>query len=1450
MVGLKTFWILISALFLFSACVPQTKQTECGANEAFNSSLRSCVPVVQGPDAFILINSYSPLYTVTAFKLDVDPVEFKITVSNPYGQSYSIEWERVFNGLPIAVGTNSTTYLQYPSLLSTQVGTHIITAKIKNSAGSVVDTHSFQLKIDDQPKPTINTTTLTPSSYVLDLYPTDAPQSFQFVVKNNNASTALLLASRISWTVTKNGAAYYSETDGFTNTTSGGTNNAYLGTTPTPYFDPAVHGVGNYIIRAIVENTSPGEVVDSFQWNVNVRQPDLANVTTIAQPAPGVTITAHDGVSYSDYPTYSWIHSPGTTQPNFCISIDDRDGTYAGDGKSIFVKFYLNGLGGDICTKKTLDTPGTQTICLIDANNCDPDGANVPFDDSLLRFVNASPVSEQNHKVTARLFDEATSLEFQRSDVVPSNGSYPIEWIVVNKPKNIAPAMTFGTTIPTGCASAGAFTRTGCQVTQGTNFTVSFVVADDFYSPIANAGEFLWDVRLKYNGADVSSPPTNTTCTKAFGTAVTVPAASGPYGTQWTCTMAVPHFTSSGPLNPSVGTYSVVASMQDSGSPVGGTGQVSQSLTWNLVVTESNPTGITLNPQTALLANSHVANGPAVLNPADTNSYATELETITFRLNVTDNELDDFKYRVSLCTINTPTPCTSSTPITSPSYIDFLRTAQLLPSTNPVLVSALLYTLPEDLLLQVSPQLDVDLATSAQVYFKVDVVDSPSVPLTTKVTDTEIFSIYVRNYNPAPVINTATASPAVGTTTVVYSGFQFSIDPGTVTDASNPASEKSIQYQWYSRIGAGAWTAISGATTEILKYTPGNITSNIELKLCVGDRAAANPISSAGNCSGTWTVTPKKFLEQLSATGISEMVNEAAIWYDSTNTFPNTQVIYSAYVDDQNFIYVEKTVKNATGNIVLSTQTIRFYASATPSEDDIASVSNISISGSEDNVYVAYLASLTSAPSNMIPRLRRIDKDYDTIAGASRPKTGMDHPAPFGFKYAHYTLANGTTACTVCTYANGNSSAPATITISALVTVGQQININGQELTAAANPTGANEFCGNGSGVCNGANSTATHLALKINSSTVPELHGITAVASGNVVSLYGMAPNDYLDFTSTPAATGGLGKVFVNGDRWHLPFIDTTENNNITIASGNSLTANPGYNGHLGDPAAAVGGDVLTETGAVATFDSKINMAGELVLATVSAELTDAGAIALSRYELNGLSNWVPFDFAASAPASDQFTVSIFTSYSFESVKLAANSTGNAYYYVLAKEKTVNGGEYHIGRYNPDLDTASTAIENFLTNRLVTTDSTDDVITDSKMKSADIISVPGTSEARIFFHSVGTGTDSYPRMARWLADDTVKCGTCDSLSGTLPLLSSSKIGVSQVAEDITLGAAGFTANENVRDMVFTLFAADVDPIGGFTYRPQLGLINIQSEAVQSTTVEASGMWRPPFALD
>ena len=183
MVGLKAFWILLSTLVLV-ASVPQTKQTECASNEAFNASLRTCVPVVQGGSSFINIKSFVPQFTQTRSKNDTSMLTFSIIVDNPYNQSYSVEWERVFNAAPTYICSNSLTCSFPASYLGTvlgEIGTHIITAKVKAGNGAVVASHSFELKINELPRPVV-VQPVTPVDLTFGVYPTDPRVEFSFTI--------------------------------------------------------------------------------------------------------------------------------------------------------------------------------------------------------------------------------------------------------------------------------------------------------------------------------------------------------------------------------------------------------------------------------------------------------------------------------------------------------------------------------------------------------------------------------------------------------------------------------------------------------------------------------------------------------------------------------------------------------------------------------------------------------------------------------------------------------------------------------------------------------------------------------------------------------------------------------------------------------------------------------------------------------------------------------------------------------------------------------------------------------------------------------------------------------------------------------------------------------------------------------------------------------------------
>ncbi len=1430
MVGLNSLGLLLLGLLALSACVPQTKQTKCSSNEAFNTTTRSCVPVLASSK--INVESYDPIYALTKYKSDTSLVTLSITVSNPFGLNYKVKWKRTFGGVSDypTMGPDQLELSISPNYYGTilgQIGTHLFTAVITDMNDTIVyDTHAFNVSITADPLPIIDSATIVPGSYtVLAPLASDATE-FSFSIKNNGANLTLGLEPRIQWSVIKNGsilAAPFFETDIFSDISQFGVHAAYYGTALVKRFDPshATLGVGNYVIQARMTDSTGLQTWATQQWSVTVKHPDFGKVSTVSSPAPGVAITAHNNINYTQFPAVSWIFGTPASQPDFCVELANPSGAYAADAKGVQIKYYLDGVGTEICTKETSDVTTPETVCLTDpAFTC---AGGVPFDPTLLVFTNTQAFTTEPHKVTARLFDKASGIEFDAANMQSGAGSYPVQWAVNVKPANTAPVLGFGTTQPTGCVTDTTYVKKDCAVTQGTPFTVSFTVTDE-YDAAVNPEHFQWTVIAKYNGTDIVGQ----SCTRAFGDTTL------DYGTQWTCTLSIPHSISTGPLDPSVGNYTVVAALDDDGSVVApGAGLAATNLTWKLKVTEANTSGIVLGAQAFLNTESHIKQGVTTLDPANPASYATELQTINFNLKVTDNEYDNFKYRISLCTTNTAA-CPTSSVITTPAYVDFIRSLQTVPMTNPVIFNGLLYTLPENLLLMVTPIQDVATTAAAvrEVHFKVEVEDAPSVPLAAPAdTDFKIFKLYVRNYNPAPVISGAGASPAVGSTTEVYSGYPITIDPGTVTDASSVGSgEETITYQWYAKTGAGAWTAITGATERLLRWTPGNITTSIDLKLCAGDRPLANPATLLGVCSGTWTVTPKKYLTDLLATGLNEVDKVSASWYDEFNATANTEVFYSAFLGDDKRIYVEKTVKSAAGTMV--TASTSFDALPTIATGE---VTNISITGTLDSLYVAYIASSLPAPTIMTPQVRRIDKSFT----ATENKSGLSHPAPFGYNYSHYILSGTCIISMTCSKTDGDGIGGfATITFANRLATGETLTINNTTFTAGPAPTTAPLAICDAS-ACADVNSMAANVAAKINSSALADLQGIRAFANGANVELYGQYHNDYQDFSTQTVLAGGLGKIFISGGNWYLPFINSSlagvQQNNVTVITGP-------VDQHLKSfiPTAS---NVLLEMGKTAQFDARLNNAGtELVIARISGELSDAGALSLFRYELSG------GVYTIIAPVGTaQNELPIFGTHSFESVKLATDNDANAYLYVLAKEKTVNGGEYHIGRYSPLLASDATPAEDFLSTRLVTTDSTDDVISDTKLLHPEIISVPGFTEARIFFHSVGLGATPYPRVARWKSDNSVTCGGCDSLTADA-YQPGAQLGISQVGKDVVLGAAGAVPLQNSRDIVVALFSTDL--AAGGLYKPQLGIINIQAEAIQSTTVDPTGLWRPPFVKD
>jgi hypothetical protein len=1427
MVGLKSVWVLLFSLFLFGACVPTKKQTECGSNEAFNSQLRSCVPIVQGPSAFINISSFVPLYTSTRYKNDNTPVTFTIAVSNPYNQAYTIEWDLNYNGTIDSFAGNVLTTSIIPSLYSNQIGSNVITAKII-SGGAVVDSHNFEVVIQESPRPNINTGTL--GDYNPILFPDNTGTSFSFTGRNNGA--AGINDYRVFWTLSKNGVnqVAYAETDTFTNQSMNGTNVFYYGTSGVPRFNPSVLGVGSYVLRTRMEDTGSGDVVAEHQWNITVQQPPLENISGTSLPAVGVTTTSYHAVNYSQFPTYNFVYT-GTTQSDFCVTIDDADGTYDGDGFGVQVKWYLNGLGGDICTKETTDTDGPQTLCLVDATNC---SGGAPFDTTLLSFSNTASTLTQNHSVVARVFDRRINQEYTSSQVTAPPNAYPLSWTVVNKPQNLPPTVGFGTVQPSNCASSGSFARTGCAVTQGTNFTVSFTVTDDFYSPAVDTAQFMYDVVLKRNGTAIAG----TGCTKAYAT----PTA---YGTQYTCTLNVPHYDASGVINPASGPYVVEAVVADNGSPINANPVSGQTLSWTLTVTEANSSTLSIvTPQGILLTGSNISQDtPAVkvFDPAGTN-YATELETIIFRPSVDDAERDNIKMKVSLCT-NGTLACTTSIPITTGTlnYVDYLRSAFTDPTANPAVISGFNYLIPEDLLLQVGQDVGTGVGTERAVFFKIDVSDVPSVLTTTIKSDSEVFTVYVRNFNPAPTwggtpnpVFSAIATPA--TYYDVTAGVPITLDPGTPSDLSNDADENTLYYDYFISDDGATWNEIP-RTSDLVKnliWTPDNgSASPVYIRACVGDRPLANPaiIANASQCTGNWIFNVKDSVKPFATPGTTAMnTNGSAVWHD---TF-NPSVFYTVYAGATNdLIYVQKSIIEADGDIdTTSFAPVSF--GALPASGDTGIIKDLSITGTDDDLYISYLASSASTPSSLHPRLRRIDKDFDSpivspaVIGA---KEDMAHNGKFGFDHDGYAIVEASAAVSFTADAlNGTNR---TITFATAMTTAQTLQINGYTFTAVASPDDPNEICDTTS--CASAALAAENLVDKINTSTDPLLQGITASAAGGVVTLRGMLGGDYFDWDGTISGVGNIsaaqaGKMWIANSRWYLPIINLSlggQQSYVSVLSGP-------VNKHLQAlPTGLDEGSVL-DTGRTLAFSNGIGASGEIIIARISGETATAGFTYLHRF--SGTS-----PFAASATAGVETNPqAIFSGKSFQSIKLATTATGNVYHYVLAKERTADGGEWNIGRYGTNF---LSGLEYFLTDRLATGNTTT-VVDNTAFVNPEIVSVPGGSEARVFFISDGeVDGDYFPRIGRLNSSMILSCGECESIT-TNEVSGTSVVGISQYVADITLGDVGAVAGENINDTIFSVF----NVTSGANQVPYTGVINVEVESIQSTSVDDTNhFYRPPY---
>jgi hypothetical protein len=1453
MVGFKSIALLLSLLFL-GACIPQTKQTDCASNQAFNAVLRTCVPVMNGPSSFIDITSFLPTSVLSKYKNDPTPLTFSVLISNPYAQTYTVEWERIYSGSPISVvGTTSGSYSSYtlsPLMLATQLGTHIISVKIKDSTGSIVDSHNFEIKINDTPKPIILTNGfLNPPTYNNDFTPLTPVQNFGFEVFNNGATMYTGVSTPIyktEWRLYRGGILINNSTTTFP--TVGGSLTPSGSNFPTYAFNSGALGVGAYLLNARVTNTS-SEVVAEQQWSVTVAHPPLSPITSrdiydlTAAPIFSTPSIAYSGVPYTGSPTYNFIPSSVTTpavgaQGNYCVTVADPSGTYPTDLFYVRVNFYIDG-GSFVYSGLT--SPGDNKVCLSDSSNL-----------SAVVFNNAAPDSTVAHILRARVWDEATGKEYTAAEM-PGLGSYPIDWDFTVKPQNQAPVVAFGTVTGSTLASCSAASpiKTGCTVASDTNFKVKInMVSDDFYTLPANEAQFDYSIRLYQNGVNIQ------TCTKA-GYTVPDPLLTGLPDTNgadgYDCEFRINSYNANGPINLNAYSYQIQAEITDLGSPITSVDKASTTLTWGFA-----PNGVSETNTVPVISGWSVGNAvegnvPSVSSP------------ISFNAVITDNERDNFSYTIKYC----PTAlCTTPVPFSAGTI---LRTSNAAAYTLTVPV-----TLTEDFLLGLTG-LSCHTKKRNQtcaVPFLIEVQDIPNTAAPLTATSGQLPST-ITNYNALPVLNASYSNPIPSLITYLtanaFVGFPISIfnNPSSIlTDTSTVTTEKTFRYQWYARNSSSfvlSWQPIQGSTGNNLIWTPSHVQNSTDDQVSFMICAEDQPISAVSSVNLTdsicseftpapWAVKVQNNIAKhdLSTSSSTELASnsgdagkETAVWYETPSSFNGvlSSAAYVAMIGNDKQIYVKKIlVRDRAGLDTLGTLITSFPA-VPPTSGVVDQIKDLSITGNGSELYVAYLASRTGAPGSFYPQVRRID--LTSTLGKSIPN---NHQGKFGFDYDGMGFTNSCSTPADCsaTQASGVTSitfSPSTPTLTGSIVLETP---NGNFTVTLLTSNSVDQICSN----CSGA-TMAMQLADLINISTDSRLAGYSAQAVGNMVTIFGSTANDYFDASAEPIqrVAGRMGKIYISGGSWFLPFIDNSLGGSYTgklsVYSGSTGGLMSFFTESIIDPVSFPGGGLALMDSAI-KFDNYVE--GTYLWIAMISTSGSVGRL----YKLD----------AATFSLID--TDNIFTTDTLLDVQLAASSSR-----VYIGAQVASGNELKLGIY----DINGTSLSEFKIDDAAHIDPaaplTDDIFKSSTTTTTTISSykiIPYGSEARIFAASRGTTASNYKlyvaRLKSVSSSWILSCGDCQTISELGQDISPYVgLGVApirvQLGSNYRLSSDGYVSGQGIKDVAFVTFGRLDAAVPG-TSDPALGVFNIEPEAIGSTTIfngqdvnllapQDAGLYRAPF---
>jgi hypothetical protein len=1406
-------WVLLITMIVITGCIPQSKTTECKENEAFNAIQRRCLPVNPNETSFIKIKSPVPTAGITIAGSSGSPISFTVMIENPYKKNYRLQWLRNFNGVqstlysPSAPSADLVNHPYQISLVPSAdlfgaIGTHVITAQVLDATNNnVIDSHAFTLNLTSDPTPYGQG--FSPSLSVPLTFSTASSNTvFAFDVLRNGRA---MNTPTVSWRLVKltgTALAPRVEVDTLVNTES--PQNVTFAFNPTnpmndmiPPSAPYLAYVGNYRLEAsIVDGTT---TFSTYYWDITIKHPDLGQVVVANNPVPGDaanSVRAFNGIPYGNMTLPNFSYNNSLTRSQFCVQVSDPDGRY---GNGVHVRYYLGNSTGHVY--QGLTTGADDTICLEDAS------AAIK---NTIVFSDPNPDLSWSTQIKARVFDAQTGEEYTTFVA----GVYPLVWNVQVEPTNKPPVLTFVDAGAVACTSTIVSTKNGCAVTQSNDaidnfFNISFQIQDEHYT---DAAEFAYTATLSRGAVVVDS-----SCQKAFG------VAGGP---TFTCQLKVPSYDALGSIDPTLDAWRVSVNVTDSGSPFTAT-QKSSTLIWNLSVREINYRPIINNVMT-------------YQNLVATTTFS-EKDTATFQVQMTDPERDEYIIELARCGATLADADCTTLQTTTRTFLnqgDYLTNRRL----N--------YTIPDGFI--------GANVLSQTVKFRIKIINyastlDPLIQLPNEAISS--IDVTINNWNPAPVyaninaIDTKapTMSDPLGIDYWAFGSFPLTLDPGTITDASEYAPEGNITYQWWiaPHSMTPTWTQIGGGNTRILRWTPGTTmaSGNYFIKLCVTDgyptRSTVDPNGGATLCNNPAIVSVyNNFLTTapLNVTTSGQIITNApAVWIDTSATgnittgTGSSKIIYTAYVTHDSGagsfrIHVQKSIYNIDDTGRMQVLGELDFDAINPLEQDasfnILDVKDLRLIGDDNSLYIAYLANFVNDDHDLgyKPEIRRI---YKGINRGLKVAPNL-HNAPFAFNYegfyANHT-GNAPAACNCWTASNINAAN--------LQVTGGQVDLQTANVSAGSTITlGYDGATYPLSIVVSGTDQTQRALQITSAINSHPQL-GFTATNDGlGTVTIYGPKASEE---ARVHQLTNKLGKLWMDSNYLYVPYINLSQAapNNKVIAIETVINDSAS---ELSLVASGPGGMTSTLLAGTFTndFDNAVDHSGNLLIAYAN----NIGEAKLIKF--------TGFNFAANN------TYNLMASKNIQKIRMSASNVNNNYYYVMGEDGT---NTMWMTRVESNLPTADFT-------RVWSLSATNDAASaslvsslagqtyDFAIKTAGSDTFSGTlAEARVLISS-SLGVFAF----KTLSNNTVTCGSCEPVSrvnATLPV-TAPLLAVSDIVENQTIGSPGNQpGNENQRDIL--IFGYINESNSGDTFNTlSLGLINTERTVISSTTRDTTnGRYAP-----